>query len=1656
MQKVLRTLSQLSLFLLVLSILSLCFSNFHQEIRTVGANPPSEWLDGWEFRKSHVINSASGAGTNYQIGIRAHYGSGMDSGEDVYLNGKCRNDFGDVRFTSYVPFVEYYRVTVPSSIHSAYGLGYPVTYVFSIPSGSSDLKAEERTGTDWQQLIEKTSNDFFNGIECVRFDYINNKAYVSVAFAEDSDLIDIRITNQAGEVVMTQYQGMAQYYDNRKAVVVASADDWDAPKHDNFMNCCDAFQSRSVWLSVGIVTNNNRENNEGPPDWNGIQQKIDGGYVEAASHSRTHADVPYSDYDSEINGSRNDIIGNLSLPLPYKKGETEYVWAWIEPYGQSNAIIRQKLGECKYLIDRSTEQGVISFAPWDSDNGLYDRVGMAIAADGKSVGTLNAEFDLTYDNGGIYHFYFHPASYDWEGNEITQHLDYIEGKKDVWYVGFGALYAYHYVQEREQVTITPLYMSEGTEELLDYWIEEKVNGDYAVIWVKVANDLSENPATIYVYYGNPDAITTSNGVNTFLFFDDFDDNSLDMTRWDELGTGTVTESNQELTVAAGNSKQKAARQKTSNIQLGTGIEVFGRYYRYSLSEVWWTVGKVGTERNSGPWQISFGGFDTAIRVGYETTRFYVQKLVNGGGGITITYFSRTAPSSYVRARHQVFASTERFYEADSLLGEWTHELFSSSDYVKVGLSDDYGTQKRAEIAVRKLVSPEPSHGSWGNEETRVPNVAPIISEFQAPSIVYANKYFYLNATINDQNGVTEFANATVELSNSVILKWINDTNTFSVQTDPNGYCTLDPSGSLGTTINSTARKLSWRIKLNWEYPEGSKSILSSNTKVFDKQGASNSSSHTNLFYFEDDLIVYSASVDDSRINPLQTITFNGTLCYEGTQDPPEGISGITAKVNLTDTLKGSTNIIDPNGKFSVSLTGELDVAQYSYIVYAVTDENTVSDQTVNVIVDKIQVQSYTVTDDRVKINHDVNIDVLLHYDYDDTYVTDGSVTINGISATHQAGGVWRITQSKSTVQAITYNTVAVSRNTHGITEVDQAEKSITVIWDRVKVIAYSASDTRINVGENVNIDVIIRYEYDNTDVVDGNVTINNIPATYQGNGTWRITQSQLTVQALSYDTIACSGNTYGITVVNQNNQSTTVIWDRVKVTNLTASNGRIDVGSPATLTVQLVYEYDNTAVSSGSFTLNGLTLMFENEVWVITETKNSVSASTYDLVNGVDGAYGLTLINMNGQSTTVIWDRVLTTLSISDNRINVGDTAVFTVEGSYEYDSTPWVGSHTLNDTATKSTVGKYKYKIASITDSSYGLTAFQQTTPDIYVIFDRITVVVYGTDDARRDVNTEATFYLTLEYEYDSSSVVDGIGYLNGSLPLTWSSANSRWEYKTTNPSVQKLTVHLASVDGNTHGITALNPSASDKTISVIWDRIRITDGGTTRETLTLGETATIWFKAKYEFDETTFTSANGTLYLNGNQMTWSTTNTRWEHTYTANTIGTATFMISTVFDSSQGLTTINDTVGAKTITVWSMPFSIISNSVITELVFNSTSKAITFTVNGTTGTTGYTNVTIAKTLIENATDIKIYLDGNEIERTVTSTEYTWLIHFTYTHSTHKVIIQLCSLNINPPPGFSLKATAVAVIGTITALAATIFLARKKVHGKTPNQQIA
>ncbi|MEM3361405.1 MAG: DUF2341 domain-containing protein, partial [Candidatus Bathyarchaeia archaeon] len=56
-------------------------------------------LPGWVYRKKHDMVGASSAGIGYQVKFRVYRGTGTDSANTVYLNGKCQEDFDDIRFT---------------------------------------------------------------------------------------------------------------------------------------------------------------------------------------------------------------------------------------------------------------------------------------------------------------------------------------------------------------------------------------------------------------------------------------------------------------------------------------------------------------------------------------------------------------------------------------------------------------------------------------------------------------------------------------------------------------------------------------------------------------------------------------------------------------------------------------------------------------------------------------------------------------------------------------------------------------------------------------------------------------------------------------------------------------------------------------------------------------------------------------------------------------------------------------------------------------------------------------------------------------------------------------------------------------------------------------------------------------------------------------------------------------------------------------------------------------------------------------------------------------------------------------------------------------------------------------------------------------------
>ena len=112
---------------------------------------------------------------------------------------------------------------------------------------------------------------------------------------------------------------------------------------------------------------------------------------------------------------------------------------------------------------------------------------------------------------------------------------------------------------------------------------------------------------------------------------------------------------------------------------------------------------------------------------------------------------------------------------------------------------------------------------------------------------------------------------------------------------------------------------------------------------------------------------------------------------------------------------------------------------------------------------------------------------------------------------------------------------------------------------------------------------------------------------------------------------------------------------------------------------------------------------------------------------------------------------------------------------------------------------------------------------------------------------------------------------------------------------------------------------------------------------------------------------------------------------------------------------------------------FTLTSNSTITQFTFNPDSKELSFIASGTSGTKGYVNIYIPKTILNDISTLKAYIDGTQTSFTSESQTDSWLISFTYSHSTHTItmamgdVLELSNTNTDSLPQWLLYVIPVA-----------------------------
>jgi hypothetical protein len=162
-----------------------------------------------------------------------------------------------------------------------------------------------------------------------------------------------------------------------------------------------------------------------------------------------------------------------------------------------------------------------------------------------------------------------------------------------------------------------------------------------------------------------------------------------------------------------------------------------------------------------------------------------------------------------------------------------------------------------------------------------------------------------------------------------------------------------------------------------------------------------------------------------------------------------------------------------------------------------------------------------------------------------------------------------------------------------------------------------------------------------------------------------------------------------------------------------------------------------------------------------------------------------------------------------------------------------------------------------------------------------------------------------------------------------------------------------------------------------------------------------------------------------------------------------TGDYLIKAAWDGdatfSEAVTVVNFAVAAfEEETV----FSITSNSTISQLSFDSDNSELSFGVTGPSGTTGYVNLYVPKSLITDISSLKVYLDQNQLSYTYQDSGDSWVVLFNYDHSTHMVTVDLGSRPAtvagNNTEGLLIFELAIAAV-IIIAVAALILLGRRK-----------
>jgi len=382
------------------------------------------------------------------------------------------------------------------------------------------------------------------------------------------------------------------------------------------------------------------------------------------------------------------------------------------------------------------------------------------------------------------------------------------------------------------------YASDDTTKL-PYWIEEKSDSNWAVVWIK-GNWTTNNGTQAYLYYGNASATSESNATEVFEWFIGAEGNTLidsGYTKRSLLGTSpstTITANNNQVNwtfTSAGSGHEALLFTETNtpftiHIENATGVDNFGVAFFLS-----------NTQDGYGAWldwtsnEYRYYNFETAGDVSPSP--------VSGFDGTTSDIDVEVISNSNIKIYDDgvsVLNSTTSVTKYGNLSGIYASQTGGTSSFFKFAYA-------------RKYAETEPTY-SIGNEE----GIAPEITIYHPANTTYS----YSNHTFN-------FSVLTYLNPNAHVKAWID------------GNLTYDNSSYINNTIIDIPNYIlnegshNFTVWVN-ETNEATKTIIFA-TKYHDVSTSMN----TEVFEGTQQDFILNISVYDNIFDVINaTLSWNGT------------------------------------------------------------------------------------------------------------------------------------------------------------------------------------------------------------------------------------------------------------------------------------------------------------------------------------------------------------------------------------------------------------------------------------------------------------------------------------------------------------------------------------------------------------------------------------------------------------------------------------------------------------------------------------------------------------------------------------------------------------------------------------------------------------